>query len=79
MLGCELGSQSKPISTVNVRCWPSFHVHPPHFVAFLGFKDFEDLFGLGFGGISHGCAGVWVSLVEPFGVVDVEGGSMWTS
>ena len=30
---------------------------PPHFVAFLGFEDFEDLFGLGFGGISHGRAG----------------------
>jgi hypothetical protein len=47
---------------------------PPHFVAFLGFKDFEDLFGLGFGGIDHGCAEVWVALANLFCVVDVEEG-----
>ena len=46
----------------------------PHFVAFLGFKNLEDLFRLGFGGISHDCAGGWVSLVDLFGVVDVKGG-----
>jgi hypothetical protein len=44
----------------------------PHFVAFLGFKNLEDLFCLSFGGISHDCAGGWVSLVDLFGVVVVE-------
>ena len=33
---------------------------PPHFIAFLGFENFEDLFSLSLGGISHDCAGVWV-------------------
>jgi len=60
MSDCELGSQSKPVYTVNVHCQSRSEHFPPHFVAFLGFKDFEDLFGLGFGGIGHGCAGVRV-------------------
>ena len=60
MSGYELGSRSKPVCSqcplVIIR---SVHF-PPHFVAFLRFKDFEDLFGLNFGRINHDCAGTWM-------------------
>ena len=34
------------------------HESLPHFVTPLGFKDFENLFSLSFGRISHDCAGI---------------------
>lgn len=77
MWDCELDSQSKSVYIVSLRC-QSFRGVLPHFVTFLGFEDFEDLFGFSFGRISHDCAWIWVSLVDLFGVVDVEEGLIGT-
>lgn len=43
--------------TVKVRRWSPFRTFSAHFVALLGFKDFEDSFSISFGRISHHCAG----------------------
>lgn len=72
----ELGSQSRSAYGQYLMLITT-HVVRPHLVAFLGSEDFKNLFCLSFSGISHLCAGVWVSSAGLcLDVVDVEDGQI---